>query len=122
MTTLASPVLEPATPWEAPAPVLLERPSIDCQPYLKGPYGYLQIQPIVYLDRARTLQGSRPVRATLVGPSASRVVTDAFTAAPGAAPRRLDLSGHGHYEFRLEADGADLDPNCTWGYDHDQYN
>jgi hypothetical protein len=72
------------------------------------------------LDASGERLGSLPVRAKLVGPTAARVITDQFVAAPGMAPRRLSLAGFGHYEFSVEAD-ADLDTNCAWGYDHDQY-
>jgi hypothetical protein len=123
-TPSPAPVAPPtalAPPTPPPTPALLARVYVDCQPYVNGPSGYIEIRPIVWRDEARTIKGSLPVHATLIGPTRSRIVTDEFTAAPGAAPRRLELAGYGLYEFRLEAEGANLDANCHWSHDHDLY-
>src|SRR5581483_10389539 len=107
----------PSTPSATATPV---KPYLDCAPYLRGPSGYLETRPIVWTDAARTVLGSLPVRAFLRAPSGS-VASAAFTVTPDRPSRQLPLSGFGQYHFWMEADGADLDPDCSWDFQHDRY-
>jgi hypothetical protein len=113
----------PVPPTATPTPELLARPLVDCWPHRRGPSGYVTLRPRVWLDAQRTVPGSWLVRAALIGPEGpnSTVQSASWTAAPDSPDVDLPLSGYGRYVFRVEAEGADLDENCAWEFDHDRF-
>lgn len=106
----------PTPPQPTPTPV---RAYVDCRPYLRGPSGVLELHPRVYADAAHTVLTAWPLHARLWGPG---VDTSAdFRATPEGAVQALPLGGYGQYYLSVEAPGADLDPDCFWEFEHDQY-
>jgi hypothetical protein len=115
-TASASPrvVSSPSAAAGSPTPT---RPYIDCQPHLRGPSGTFEYQPIVWLNRPTGLKGSWPLRVSFTEP---RGVTVATVVANGTV-QSFALRGFGHYWFYATADGAEVDPDCSWEFEHDRY-
>jgi hypothetical protein len=71
------------------------------------------------MDKSRTVLGSWPLHTTLTGPGVNQ--TASFTADANGAFHEFPLGGFGTYRLHTEAEGADLDPDCFWEFDHDIY-
>jgi hypothetical protein len=107
-------VAAPASPTAMPV-----RPYVDCRPYLRGPSGVLELAPKVWTDAERSVLGAWPLHAHVEGPGVDEARD--FRAAADAAPEQFRLGGFGAYHLKVDADGADLDPDCDWGFEHDRY-
>jgi hypothetical protein len=114
-----SPTTAPRSPTPAPPTATPVRPYVDCRPYLRGPSKIFRLDPLVWTDKARTVLGTLPLRTTLTGPGVNQTAN--FTADPNGAFHEFPLGGFGTYHLHTEADGADLDPDCFWEFDHDIY-
>jgi hypothetical protein len=90
------------------------RPLLDCRPYVRAPYGFVQLQPRLWIDRVRRVEGTAPVKVELTGPGTS--VTLELVAGPGRRAERIPLTQPGRYELRVLADGVELHENCTQGF------
>jgi hypothetical protein len=95
-------------------------PYVNCHPYARAPYGFFQIQPRVWIDRRRRVEGTWPLTFTLIGPG----VTLAFdvVAGPGRPPERIPLTQFGTYKLTTAATGVELDPNCNYEFVYDRTN
>ncbi|TAK25016.1 MAG: hypothetical protein EPO26_04275 [Chloroflexota bacterium] len=101
----------PPPTWTPPPVVLLARPLIDCQPYLRLPSGRVEIRPIVWLDRDYTQRGSARVRAVLYRPTDQLV--DEYDVTPGTPAHSFSLDRPGVHRLEVTAAGADADANCS---------
>jgi hypothetical protein len=90
------------------------RPFLDCRPYVRAPFGFVQVHPRLWIDRTRRIEGTMPVTIKLTGPGTN--LTLELVAGPGRRAERIPLTNFGRYQLEAIAEGADQHENCGQGF------